>query len=69
MDDGTFLENYLTSLETLPNDVRRDFELVNDFKFTCNDRNINLIAPLPSFMKSTSKNSSPFTAKLADERA
>jgi hypothetical protein len=28
MDEGTFLENYLISLETLPNDVRRDFELV-----------------------------------------
>jgi hypothetical protein len=28
MDEGTFLENYLMSLETLPNDVRRDFELV-----------------------------------------
>ena len=28
MDGGTYLEDYLMSLETLPNDVRRDFELV-----------------------------------------
>jgi hypothetical protein len=30
MDGGTYLEEYLMSLETLPNDVRRDFELMKD---------------------------------------
>ena len=29
MEGGTYLEDYIMSLETLPNDVRRDFELVS----------------------------------------
>ena len=29
MEGGTYLEDYIMSLDTLPNDVRRDFELVS----------------------------------------
>jgi hypothetical protein len=30
-DGGTYLEDFILSLEFLPNDVRRDFELVSNF--------------------------------------
>jgi Inhibitor of growth proteins N-terminal histone-binding len=30
MDDSTYLEEFLSSIEGMPNDVRRDFELMRD---------------------------------------
>ena len=33
MGDGTYLEDFISSMEMLPNDVRRDFELVCDLCF------------------------------------
>ena len=28
--EGTYLDDYIASVESLPNDIRRDFELVRD---------------------------------------
>ena len=42
MDGGTYLEDYLMSLETLPNDVRRDFELVGIIYLIVRSTRLNL---------------------------
>jgi hypothetical protein len=37
MEETTFLEDFLQSVELLPNDVRRDFELMREHDRECSD--------------------------------
>jgi hypothetical protein len=37
MEESTFLEDFLQSVELLPNDIRRDFELMREHDKECSD--------------------------------
>lgn len=37
MEESTYLEDYLSSIEFLPNDLRRDFELMREHDKECGD--------------------------------
>lgn len=47
MEESTYLEDYLQSVELLPNDIRRDFELMREHDKECCDgfRELNELEP------------------------
>jgi hypothetical protein len=43
-DNGTYYDNFLSSIELLPNDIRRDFELMKELDRECLELNKELMS-------------------------